>query len=131
VEIIKPLAERTRAAHDALIRRGYSEYKVIQSRHSDGHHGWAEAGPFDKIIVTCGIDHLPPPLLLRQQLKVGGVMVIPVGPPGSQRVLKVTKEQNASGQISVTRSDIYNGRVVPFVPFTTLDGDTIKGTHNR
>jgi protein-L-isoaspartate(D-aspartate) O-methyltransferase len=129
VEIIKPLAERTRAVYDALIRRGYSEYKVIQSRNSDGYHGWAEAGPFDKIIVTCGIDHIPPPLL--QQLKVGGVMVIPVGPPGSQRVLKVTKEQNASGQISVTRSDIYNGRVVPFVPFTKLDGDTIKGTHNR
>lgn len=129
VEIIKPLAERTRGVYDALIRRGYTEYKAIQSRHSDGYHGWAEAGPFDKIIVTCGIDHIPPPLL--QQLKVGGVMVIPVGPPGAQRVLKVTKEQNASGQISVSRSDIYNGRVVPFVPFTKLDGDTIQGTHNR
>jgi protein-L-isoaspartate(D-aspartate) O-methyltransferase len=129
VEIIKPLAERTRGVYDALIRRGYTEYKTIQSRHSDGYHGWAEAGPFDKIIVTCGIDHIPPPLL--QQLKVGGVMVIPVGPPGAQRVLKVTKEQNASGQISVSRSDIYNGRVVPFVPFTKLDGDTIQGTHNR
>jgi protein-L-isoaspartate(D-aspartate) O-methyltransferase len=129
VEIIKPLAERTRGIYDELIRRGYAEYKVIQSRNSDGYHGWAEAGPFDKIIVTCGIDHIPPPLL--QQLKVGGVMVIPVGPPGSQRVLKVTKEQNASGQVSVARSDIYGGRIVPFVPFTKLDGDTIKGTHNR
>jgi protein-L-isoaspartate(D-aspartate) O-methyltransferase len=129
VEIIKPLAERTRGIYDALIQRGYTEYKAIQSKNADGYHGWAEAGPFDKIIVTCGIDHIPPPLL--QQLKVGGVMVIPVGPPGAQRVLKVTKEQNAAGQISVTRSDIYRGKIVPFVPFTKLDGDAIKGTHNR
>jgi len=129
VEIIKPLAERTRSVYDALIKKGYSEYKVIQSRNSDGYHGWAEAGPFDKIIVTCGIDHIPPPLL--QQLKVGGVMVIPVGPPGAQRVLKVTKTQAANGAVLVQRSDIYNGRIVPFVPFTKLDGDSIKGTHNR
>ena len=129
IEIIKPLAERTRGVYDALIKQGYTEYKAIQSRNSDGYHGWAEAGPFDKIIVTCGIDHVPPPLL--QQLKVGGVMVIPVGPPGAQRVLKVSKEQASGGGITVARSDIYNGRVVPFVPFTKLDGEAIKGTHNR
>ncbi len=129
IEIIKPLAERTRGVYDALIKNGYTEYKAIESKNADGYHGWAEAGPFDKIIVTCGIDHIPPPLL--QQLKVGGVMVIPVGPPGAQRVLKVTKTQGANGNIMVARSDLYNGRIVPFVPFTKLDGDSIKGTHNR
>ena len=56
---------------------------------ADGYYGWEEAAPFDKIIVTCGIDHIPPPLL--QQLKAGGIMVIPVGPPGAQHVLKVVK----------------------------------------
>jgi len=129
VEIIQPLAARTRGIYDALIARGYAELKAISSRHSDGYHGWAEAGPFDKIIVTCGIDHIPPPLL--QQLKVGGTMVIPVGPPGAQRVLRVAKEQAAGGAVTVSRSDIYNGRIVPFVPFTKLDGGTIRGTHNR
>jgi protein-L-isoaspartate(D-aspartate) O-methyltransferase len=129
IEIIKPLAERTRSVYDALIKNGYTEYKVIQSKNADGYHGWAEAGPFDKIIVTCGIDHIPPPLL--QQLKVGGVMVIPVGPPGAQRVLKVSKTQGPNGTVVVSRSDLYNGRIVPFVPFTKLDGDNIKGTHNR
>ena len=93
----------------------------------DGYLGWPEHAPFDKIIVTCGIDHIPPPLL--QQLKPDGIMVIPVGPPGAQRILKVVKEAAASGQIAVRRSDIYNGRPVPFVPFTKLDGDAIKGTH--
>ncbi len=84
---------------------------------------------FDKIIVTCGIDHVPPPLL--QQLKPNGIMVIPVGPPGAQRVLKVVKTQAADGSITVSRSDIYGGRIVPFVPFTKLEGDAIKGTHNN
>lgn len=129
VEIIKPLAERTRGVYDGLIGKNYSEYKGITSKAADGYYGWEEAGPFDKIIVTCGIDHVPPPLL--QQLKVGGIMVIPVGPPGAQRVLKVKKEQGPDGQVTVARSDIYGGRVVPFVPFTKLEDGEIKGTHNK
>jgi protein-L-isoaspartate(D-aspartate) O-methyltransferase len=129
IEIIKPLAERTRKLHDTLIERGYTEYQVINSKNADGYYGWEEAGPFDKIIVTCGIDHIPPPLL--QQLKTGGTMVIPVGPPGAQHILKVVKEEGADGQVTVKRSDIYNGRPVPFVPFTKLDGETVKGTHNK
>jgi protein-L-isoaspartate(D-aspartate) O-methyltransferase len=129
IEIIKPLAERTRGIYDALIARGYTEFKHITSKNADGYYGWEEAAPFDKIIVTCGIDHTPPPLL--QQLKVGGIMVIPVGPPGAQRVLKVEKTKAPDGTISITRSDIYGGKIVPFVPFTKLEGETIKGTHNQ
>ena len=130
VEIIKPLEERTTGIRQDLIKKGYSEYKGIQAKNADGYFGWEEAAPFDEIIVTCGIDHVPPPLL--QQLKVGGVMVIPVGPPGAQRVLKIVKSQDKDGQVSVARSDIYNGRIVPFVPFTKLaDDGKIEGTHNK
>ncbi len=129
IEIIKPLAERTRGIYDALIAKGYTEYKAITSKNADGYYGWEDAGPFDKIIVTCGIDHVPPPLL--QQLKTGGIMVIPVGPPGAQRILKIVKEEAPDKTITVARSDIYNGRIVPFVPFTKLEGETISGTHNK
>ena len=129
IEIIKPLAERTRSVYDGLIARGYSEYTNVHTKQADGYYGWEEAGPFDKIVVTCGIDHVPPALL--QQLKTGGVMVIPVGPPGQQHVLKVTKEANPDGTVKITRSDIYNGRVVPFVPFTKLEGNQIVGSHNK
>jgi protein-L-isoaspartate(D-aspartate) O-methyltransferase len=175
IEIIKPLAERTRGVYDGLIAAGYAEFKAISTRNGDGYYGWVnaaaapvaapspavspspavaapaaapvaapspavspspavatpDAGPimFDKIIVTCGIDHVPPPLL--QQLKPNGIMVIPVGPPGAQRVLKVVKSQAADGSITVARSDIYGGRIVPFVPFTKLEGDAIQGTHNN
>jgi protein-L-isoaspartate(D-aspartate) O-methyltransferase len=129
IEIIKPLADRTRGIYDKLIEKGYTEFKHIKTKNADGYYGWAEAGPFDKIIVTCGIDHVPPPLL--QQLKPSGLMVIPVGPPGAQRVLKVAKTQGADGSITTTREDIYGGKIVPFVPFTKLEGDKIVGSHNR
>ena len=129
IEIIAPLAQRTRGLYDKLIDKGYTEFKHIKTKASDGFYGWEDAAPFDKIIVTCGIDPVPPPLL--QQLKPGGVMVIPVGPPGAQRVLKVSKTQGADGSITTSREDIYGGKIVPFVPFTKLDGEKIVGTHNR
>ncbi len=127
IEIIKSLAERTRRLYDALIERGYTEYQAITTKNADGYYGWEQEAPFDKIIVTCGIDHIPPPLM--QQLKPNGVMLIPVGPPGAQHVLKVAKQQAADGSITVTRSDIYNGGRLSWVPFTKLEGDVIKGTH--
>lgn len=128
IEIIKPLAARTRGFYDALIGKGYTEFKAITSENADGYYGWKDAGPFDKIIVTCGIDHIPPDLL--QQLQPTGIMVIPVGPPGAQHVLKVTRATAADGTVTVARSDIYNGKIVPFVPFTKLEGDKVTGTHN-
>jgi protein-L-isoaspartate(D-aspartate) O-methyltransferase len=128
IEIIRPLAERTRRLYDDLIGRGYTEFKSITTKNADGYYGWEQEAPFDKIIVTCAIDHIPPPLL--QQLKPNGIVVIPVGPPGAQHVLKVTKQEGADGKINVARSDIYGGGRVSFVPFTKLDGDTIKGTHS-
>jgi protein-L-isoaspartate(D-aspartate) O-methyltransferase len=127
IEIIKPLWERTRSLYDSLIERGYTEYKSITTKNADGYYGWEQEAPFDKIIVTCGIDHIPPPLL--QQLKPNGIMLIPVGRPGSHHVLKIVKQQAADGTFNVARSDIYNGGSVSFVPFTKLEGETIKGTH--
>ena len=116
IEIIAKLAERTRILYDGLIGKGYSEYAVIKTRNADGYYGWEEFAPFDKVIVTCGIDHVPPPLL--RQMKPDGVMVIPVGPPGAQHVLKVSKQTNADGTVTASRTDIYGGTIVPFVPFT-------------
>jgi protein-L-isoaspartate(D-aspartate) O-methyltransferase len=129
IEIIKPLAQRTRGIYDGLISRGYREFAAITTRNADGYYGWEENAPFDKIIVTCGIDHIPPPLL--KQLKPGGMMVIPVGPPGAQHVLKVVKQQEPDGSFHVARSDIYGGGIINFVPFTKLEGETINGTHSN
>ena len=120
IEVIKPLFDRTGDVFDKLIARGYREYAAIRRKHDDGYYGWEAHAPFDKIIVTCGTDHIPPPLL--QQLKPAGMMVIPVGPPGAQHVLKLVKHQGADGTFGVARSDIYNGSIINFVPFTKLKG---------
>jgi protein-L-isoaspartate(D-aspartate) O-methyltransferase len=116
IEIIAELAARTRGVYDRLIGRGYHEYANIQTSQGDGYYGLPTASPFDKIIVTCGIDHIPPPLL--QQLKPGGIMVIPVGPPGAQHILKAVKQVGPDGELKVVRSDIFGGAVIPFVPLS-------------
>ena len=129
IEIVQKLYERTGGIYEALIAKGYSEYAAITRKNDDGYYGWQEHAPFDKIIVTCGIDHVPPPLL--EQLTPNGVMVIPVGPPGAQHVLKVVKSRGADGKFTVARSDIYHGSIVPFVPFTKLQDGKIVGTHSN
>jgi protein-L-isoaspartate(D-aspartate) O-methyltransferase len=120
IEIIEPLGKRSAANYLRLVAAGYPEFANIHTKIADGYYGWVEAAPFDKIIVTAGIDHIPPPLL--QQLKPGGIMVIPIGPPGRQHVLEVKKVADAQGNITVTRRDIYNGKIVNFVPFTKAGG---------
>ncbi len=123
IEIIDPLENETDRLYTDLAGSGYPEYGKIKRKSDDGYYGWEEYAPFDKIIVTCGIDHIPPPLL--KQLKVGGVMVIPVGPPGAQVILKVTKNQDAQGNLVIAREDIYHGRKKEaFVPFTKKGGGT-------
>jgi len=116
IEIIPELAQRTRGVYDRLIGHGYREYASIQASQGDGYYGLPAAAPFDKIIVTCGIDHIPPPLL--QQLKPNGIMVIPVGPPGAQHILKAVKAVGADGEMKVARSDIFGGAIIPFVPLS-------------
>ena len=56
--------------------------------YGDGYAGLPNFAPFDKIIVTCGAPNVPEPL--KQQLKVGGIMVIPVG-EDTQKMLVYTK----------------------------------------
>jgi protein-L-isoaspartate(D-aspartate) O-methyltransferase len=120
IEIIDPLGKRSAANYLRLVAAGYPEFANIHTKIADGYYGWTEAAPFDKIIVTAGIDHIPPPLL--QQLKPGGIMVIPIGPPGRQHVLEVKKVADAQGNVTITRRDIYNGKIVNFVPFTKAGG---------
>ena len=116
IEIIPALAARTRGVYDHLIAKGYSEFSAITTQTGDGYYGWEAEAPFDKIIVTCGIDHIPPPLL--QQLKPDGIMVIPIGPPGAQHILKVVKKTDKDGTTTVARSDLFGGKIIPFVPLT-------------
>ncbi|MBS1643922.1 MAG: protein-L-isoaspartate(D-aspartate) O-methyltransferase [Bacteroidetes bacterium] len=66
-----------------------SKYPSIKRFFGDGFAGLPTFAPFDKILITAGAPFIPPKLL--EQLKVGGLMIIPVGADGSQQMLRVTK----------------------------------------
>ncbi|MDA3850965.1 MAG: protein-L-isoaspartate O-methyltransferase [Spirochaetaceae bacterium] len=125
IEIVEELAEESHGIYDSL-KEDYPELGNITYKIDDGYYGWEEYAPFDKIIVTCGIDHIPPALL--RQLKTGGQMLIPVGPPSGQTILSVTKEIDEDGNMVLDRVDIYGGRIprsmTTFVPFTDNQGGT-------
>jgi protein-L-isoaspartate(D-aspartate) O-methyltransferase len=55
----------------------------------DGTYGWSEQAPFDRIIVAAAAPAVPEPLV--QQLVRTGKLVIPIGPPGQQRLARVTR----------------------------------------
>ena len=71
IEIVEPLADRAR---ETLAQLGATN---IHLRTGNGYLGWPEAAPFDRIMVTAAPDEVPEALV--QQLKIGGLMAVPVG----------------------------------------------------
>lgn len=117
IEIIEELAAETDDAYKKY-ESDYPEYKNIRRKVGDGYYGWEEYAPFDRIIVTCSIDHIPPFLL--KQLKPEGIMVIPVGPPAGQKLLKVTKHIEGD-TVYFDRENIVP-RTVKFISFLDKEG---------
>ncbi|NOQ45720.1 MAG: protein-L-isoaspartate(D-aspartate) O-methyltransferase [Desulfobulbaceae bacterium] len=104
IEILATLAEQ---AAERLARLGYENVEV---RHGDGYRGWPEHAPFDGIIVTATADHVPPSL--KEQLRPGGRLIIPVGYSHmSQQLLLLEKDETGK----FTTRNILS---VSFVPLT-------------
>ena len=67
------------------------KFNNVQTRFGDGYFGWKEAAPFDAIMITAAVNHIPPPLL--RQLKDGGKLILPLGDPFLfQNLTLVTKQ---------------------------------------
>jgi len=124
IEIIEPLYRETDALYRELEDR-YPGYRNIARKLGDGFYGWEKYAPFDRIIVTCAIDHLPPPLI--QQLASDGIMVVPLGPPARQYIMKVERTTDEKGVVTLKRTDVYNGVGVQFIPFHDERGRSYSG----
>lgn len=102
IELERELAQQARSVLQQL---GYTN---VHTRIGDGYLGWEEHAPFDAIMVTAAPDHVPQPLI--DQLRPGGVMVIPVGPVHSTQQLRVL-QKDASGRL--TTQEVIPVRFVP------------------
>ena len=83
-------------------------YKNIKVKIGDGYKGWKEFAPFDAVVVTCAPSHVPEPL--KNQLKEGGKMVIPVGERFIQYLKVLTKKQG-----KIVEDSIIPVRFVPMI----------------
>ncbi|MFL4979457.1 MAG: protein-L-isoaspartate(D-aspartate) O-methyltransferase [Xanthobacteraceae bacterium] len=104
IERHRELAE---AAKRRLAKLGYRNIKV---RHGDGTLGWPEAAPFDAILVAAGGPDVPP--ALKEQLAIGGRLVIPVGEDRhDQTLLKITRTSETAFEVE----DLGTVRFVPLI----------------
>jgi protein-L-isoaspartate(D-aspartate) O-methyltransferase len=103
VEIIPSLAE---TAAKLLRDLGYNNVSV---KIGDGYDGWPECGPFDAVVVTAALEHVPPPLI--EQLKVGGRLVMPLGSTYATQQLTLVEK------IAATETQTRSVMLVRFVPF--------------
>jgi len=104
---VERIAELAEAAAERLQRLGYANVEV---RAGDGTWGWAEAAPFDAILVAAAGPAVPPPLA--EQLAVGGRLVMPVDEePYGQRLVRVTR----SGPDDFTQRPLCGVAFVPLI----------------
>jgi len=104
LEIVEALAKQ---AEQTLRKLGYNQVHFMVG---DGYHGWQAQGPFDGVIVTASVSHIPQPLL--DQLKPGRRMVIPLGEAyAPQELVLIEKKEDGS---------LHKRNVLPvrFVPLT-------------
>lgn len=71
-----------------------NKYPNIKRFYGDGYEGLPSYAPFDKVIVTAAAPFIPPKLI--QQLKPGGIAVIPVGDDNGQKMMRITKDKDGN-----------------------------------
>ena len=119
IEIVAPLANRAAGLLKSL---GMANVAIHTG---DGFQGWAEAAPYDAIIVTAGGAQIPPPLIA--QLKPGGTLVMPIGPDWPLEQLLMIKKA-VDGELSRCSMG-----PVMFVPLTGRGErpQNLKGLYDR
>lgn len=83
LEVIKQLADYS--------KEKLKQYKNIEVINKNGSKGYKQEMPYNKIIVTAASGNIPKELI--SQLEPNGILIIPVGPPYNQNMLKITKKK--------------------------------------
>lgn len=91
IELIEELAVQ------AIHRLARQRCTNVDVRVGDGSAGWPAHAPYDKVIVTAAPAAIPPALV--EQLKLGGRMVLPAGPPDEQQLVVLDKAMDGSTAI--------------------------------
>ena len=107
IEIVEPLGKQAAKVLKKL------KYDNVHTRIGDGFKGWAEHAPFDKIILTCSPEEIPKPL--KDQLREGGLLVVPMG-ERHQQTLYLMKKVNGELERQPLRPTL-------FVPMTGVAED--------
>jgi protein-L-isoaspartate(D-aspartate) O-methyltransferase len=111
VHTVERIDELHQLAAERLMALGY---RNVQVHLGDGSLGWPEEAPFDAILCTAGAEQLP--TAHQEQLADGGRLVIPIGPPGYQQMIRLTRA-----------GDRWHGDDLGsfgFVPLVTDEADT-------
>jgi protein-L-isoaspartate(D-aspartate) O-methyltransferase len=90
VHTIERIEELFHAARDRLARLGYENVRVYLD---DGTQGLPQEAPFEAIVCTAGAEVLPD--AYQRQLAEGGRLVIPIGPPAHQQMMRLTRRGDA------------------------------------
>lgn len=106
---IERIGTLQQAARARLNRLGF---KNVRYRHGDGFQGWPGQAPFDGIIVAAAPTEVPAVLL--DQLRIGGRLIIPVGPAGQQDLVRYTRTPEGFDREQLSR--------VSFVPLVEGTG---------
>lgn len=107
IEIIPQLAKKARKTLKKL------GYKNVHVKTGSGEWGWEEEAPFDAIMVTAGLEKEVPRELL-EQLKVGGVLVAPIGRGVDKQMTKYTKFKSKN-KFMIKREEFGVFHFVPFI----------------
>jgi protein-L-isoaspartate(D-aspartate) O-methyltransferase len=98
-----------------LVAAAESRFKTLRlgnitARVGDGTLGWPERAPFDRIVVTAAADDVPQALI--EQIRIGGVLVMPVGPVDDvQKLMRLERTERGFSETPI--ADV---RFVPLVP---------------
>jgi protein-L-isoaspartate(D-aspartate) O-methyltransferase len=119
--VLAPLCRRvyTIERHRPLLRKAEDRFRAlglhnITTRFGDGFKGWPEQAPFDRIIVTAAVPKVPESLI--EQLKPGGIVIVPVGEQASAESISQLLTKIIKTDTGVMREPLIPVMFVPMLP---------------